>query len=117
MKAEQLTALVTEALDDLKAVNVVCLDVKELSSITDFMVIASGTSRRHVSSLAENVVLKAKHQGVMPLGTEGETEGEWILVDLGDVVVNVMMPDTRLLYDLEKLWAPVFAEESGDEKG
>ena len=116
MNTEQLTGLVTDALNDLKAINVVCLDVKDLSSITDCMIIASGTSRRHVSSLAENVVTNAKQQGVMPLGTEGETDGEWILVDLGDVLVNVMMPDPRLIYDLEKLWAPVFAEASGDDK-
>ncbi len=115
MNTEQLTELVTHALEDLKAINIVCLDVHDISNVTDYMVIASGTSRRHVNSLAENVVTNAKRQGVMPLGTEGEDQGEWILVDLGDVLVNVMMPDTRLLYDLEKLWAPVPAGESGEE--
>ena len=116
MNTEKLTELVTGALEDLKGINIVCLDVRDISNVTDCMVIASGTSRRHVNSLAENVVAMAKKQSVMPLGTEGEAEGEWILVDLGDVLVNVMMPDTRLLYDLEKLWAPVFADKSQDEK-
>lgn len=104
MQADQLKDIVIDALEDVKAVNIQCLDVRDRSNVTDYMIIASGTSRRHVNSVAENVVTKVKEQGVLPLGQEGQDASEWILVDLGDVVVNVMMPDTRLFYDLEKLW-------------
>lgn len=104
MQADQLKDIVIDALEDGKALNIQCLDVRDRSNVTDYMLIASGTSRRHVNSVAENVVMKVKEQGLLPLGLEGQDAAEWILVDLGDVVVNVMMPDTRLFYDLEKLW-------------
>ena len=96
--------LVTEALDDLKGVNPVTIDVRALSDVMDYLVICSGTSNRHVKSLAENVVLRAKGAGCPPIGVEGEDAGEWVLVDLGDVVVHVMLPATRDFYDLERLW-------------
>lgn len=105
MQAEQLKELIMEALDDLKAVNTVIMDVGELTDVTDFLVITSGTSSRHVKSLANNVCMEAKKQGQRPLGVEGEDAGEWVLVDFGDVVVHVMLPATRDLYDLERLWA------------
>lgn len=104
MTPETLTALVINALDDLKGVNPVTLDVRELSNVMDYLVICSGTSSRHVKSLADNVSRKAKEAGQMPLGVEGEDAGEWVLVDLGDVVVHVMQPATRDFYDLERLW-------------
>lgn len=104
MKNEQLKDLALEALEDLKAVNVVVLDVRKISTITDFMIIASGNSDRHVKSLADKVVEKAKAAGVRPLGVEGERVGDWILVDLVDVVVHVMKPDAREFYSLERLW-------------
>ena len=104
MEAEQLKELVCEALDDLKAVNTVTLDVKGLTDVMDYLIIASGTSNRHVKSLAGNVSLEAKKQGVRPMGVEGEDAGEWVLVDFGDVVVHVMLPATRDFYDLERLW-------------
>lgn len=104
MQIEQLRALVADALEDLKAKDIKYIDVSGLSSVMDMMVIASGTSRRHVAALAENVVTKAKEHGVQPLGVEGQSESNWVLVDLGDLLVHVMMPDTRALYDLEKLW-------------
>lgn len=110
MQAKQLENLVMDALNEMKAVDVRTLDVHDRSSFTDLMVIASGTSNRHVRSLADNVVKRAKEQGVTPLGMEGEREGEWILVDLGDVVVHVMQPQVRDFYNLEKLWAPGQAE-------
>ena len=104
MEAEQLKQLVCEALDDLKAVNTVTLDVQGLTDVMDYLIIASGTSNRHVKSLAGNVSLEAKKQGVRPMGVEGEDAGEWVLVDFGDVVVHVMLPATRDFYDLERLW-------------
>ena len=105
MEAEQLKKLVIEALDDLKAVNTVTLDVTGLTDVMDYLVITSGTSNRHVKSLANNVCMEAKSQGMRPIGVEGEGEGEWVLVDFGDVVVHVMLPATRDFYDLERLWA------------
>lgn len=101
---DALVELVLDALDDLKGVNPVTLDVRELSNVMDYLVICSGSSNRHVKSLAENVVRKAKDSGQRPIGVEGEDGGEWVLVDLGDVVVHVMLPATRDFYDLERLW-------------
>ena len=102
---EHLTTLVVEALDDLKAQDIRVMDVAGLTSITDTMVIASGTSDRHVKALSDNVVEQAKKNGVRPLGVEGEQTREWILVDLGDVIVHVMLPRIRSFYNLEKLWS------------
>ncbi len=105
MQTDSLKSLVVEALEELKARDLVELDVAALTSVTDVMVVASGTSSRHVSALAGNVVEKAKEAGLRPLGVEGQQGGDWVLVDLGDVVAHVMMPETRQLYDLERLWA------------
>ena len=105
---DALTDLVLDALDDLKAVDPVVIDVKALSSVMDFLVIASGTSTRHVKSLADNVIMRAKSHENRPLGIEGQAVGDWVLVDFGDVVVHVMQPATRSFYDLERLWtAPI----------
>ena len=104
MDVDTLKELVLEALDDLKALNPVILDVTELTDVMDYLVIASGTSNRHVKSLASNVSMEAKKRGMRPLGIEGEDAGEWVLVDFGDVVVHVMLPATRDFYDLERLW-------------
>lgn len=105
MNAEQLTQVVVAALDDLKAVNTVTMDVSGLTDVMDTLVISSGTSNRHVKALASNVSVEAKQQGEKPMGMEGEDAGEWVLVDFGDVVVHVMLPATRDFYDLERLWA------------
>ncbi|NRB56109.1 MAG: ribosome silencing factor [Salinicola sp.] len=110
MQTDTLKSLVVEALEELKARDVVELDVAELTSVTDVMVVASGTSSRHVSALADNVIEKAKEAGLRPLGVEGQQSGEWVLVDLGDVIAHVMMPETRQLYDLERLWADLPAD-------
>lgn len=104
---------VREALDDMKARDIVEIDVSNKSTVTDRMVIASGTSKRHVMSIGQHVQEEMKRQGVMPLGIEGVDTGEWVLVDLGDLVVHVMMPDARSFYDLEKLWG--FDEVSESE--
>lgn len=109
MEAEELTEVVLEALDDLKAVNTVTLPVGGLTDMMDTLIITSGTSNRHVKALASNVAVEAKQRGVAPLGTEGEDSGEWVLVDFGDVVVHVMLPATRDFYDLERLWAEPIA--------
>ena len=101
---QQLLECVRQATEELKARDVVEIDVIGKSSVTDFMVIASGTSSRHVKSLADNVLEKVKEQGVRPLGSEGLDGGEWALLDLGDVVVHVMQVPTRQFYDLERLW-------------
>ena len=100
-----LLAISQRALEDLKAVDLVVLDVRELSAVMDWLVVASGTSSRHVKSLADNVMMEAKEQGVRPLGVEGQRVGEWVLVDFGDVVVHVMQPTARSFYDLERLWS------------
>lgn len=110
MEAEQLKQVIIDALEDVKAVNAVTLDVTELTDVMDYLVIASGTSNRHVKSLADNVCMKAKQQGVRPLGVEGEGSAEWVLVDFGDVVVHVMLPATRDFYDLERLWVKPVAK-------
>ena len=102
---DELLAIVIAALEDLKGVDIRVIDVRDLTSITDRMVVASGTSTRHVKALADNVALKAKQQGYTPLGVEGEQAAEWVLLDLGDVVVHVMLPETRAFYGLEKLWS------------
>ena len=104
MEAEPLSHLIVEALDDLKGVNIVTMDVDGLTDVMDKLVIASGTSNRHVKALANNVSVEAKKQGMPPIGIEGDDAGEWVLVDFGDVVVHVMLPATRDLYDLERLW-------------
>jgi len=100
-----LKQLILTALEDMKAEDVIELDVNGKTSVTDLLIIASGTSSRHVKSIASNVALEAKKQGKKPLGVEGETEGEWVLVDLGDIIVHVMQPHVRQFYDLEKLWS------------
>jgi ribosome-associated protein len=103
-RGSPLQLAVTGALDDMKAVNVRVLDVRGLTDIFDTMVIASGNSDRHVRSIAERVVEKAKAAGFRPLGTEGERDGEWVLVDLQDILVHVMLPRVREFYALERLW-------------
>lgn len=103
---------VIDALEALKAKDIREIDVRGKTSIADLLVIASGTSARHVKSIADEVTRFAKKAGVAPLGVEGETEGEWVLVDLGDVIVHVMLPRIREFYGLERLWT---VGDHGDE--
>ena len=105
MKSEALTDLVIEALEDVKAQDIVRLDVRDATTVTDYMVVASGTSNRHVKALVENVAEKAKEAGHRPIGIEGEEGGEWVLLDLQDTLVHVMLPKVREFYNLEKLWS------------
>lgn len=102
--AEALLESVQAAVAELKANDVVEIDVRGKTSVCDFMVIASGTSTRHVKAIADEVVRFAKKLDCQPLGVEGEREAEWVLVDLGDIVVHVMLPRVREFYALERLW-------------
>ena len=105
MNSEELTALVIDALEEVKGKDIVKLDVSNLTTVTDYMVVASGTSSRHVKALADAVAEKAKDAGHRPAGVEGEDGGEWVLLDLGDTLVHVMLPRVREFYNLEKLWS------------
>lgn len=101
---QALLEIVHAALAEIKAKDPVEIDVRGRTSIADYLVVVSGTSTRHVTSVADEVVKFAKRLGVMPLGVEGEREAEWVLVDLGDVIVHVMLPRVREFYALERLW-------------
>lgn len=104
MRSKQLLALAENTLTDLKARDVTVLDVRQLTQIADYMVVASGTSDRHVKSIADRLVQRASDAGCPPLGIEGTESGEWVLVDLADVVVHIMQPKAREFYKLENLW-------------
>ena len=103
--SQDLNQLIVSALEDLKGKDIVTMDVREMTDVMDTLVIASGTSNRHVKSLASNVVDETKKQGLQAIGVEGLEGGEWVLVDFGDTVLHVMLPATRDFYDLEKLWS------------
>ena len=102
--AASLKTVILDALDDMKALEVKFLDVRGLTDIADFMVIASGTSDRHVRSVAQRVVEKAKAAGFRPHGIEGQQDGDWVLIDLSEMIIHVMLPRVREFYGLEKLW-------------
>jgi len=101
---ERLRQLVLGALEDFKAIDIQEIDVSSLNPLTERFVIASGSSNRHVKAMAENLIMKAKAAGYPPLGVEGQKQADWVLVDLNDVVVHLMLPKTRAFYNLEKLW-------------
>lgn len=105
MQFNELKQLVITAIEDLKGENLAVLDVTGKTSVTDLILIVSGTSNRHVKAIANSVIMESKKAGFQPLGVEGETQSEWVLVDLGDIVVHVMQPHVREFYDLEKLWS------------
>ena len=104
LTSQQLGDLVVAALADYKAIDVQAVDVAGQNPLTDIFVIASGTSTRHIKSMAENLIMKVKALGCPPLGVEGQGQAEWVLVDLNDVIVHLMLPKTRAFYNLEKLW-------------
>ncbi len=105
MNSEQLSELVVDALDDIKGQDIIILDVREMTMVTDYMIVASGTSHRHVRALADNVAETAAKAGHRPIGIEGEAGSEWVLLDLQDALVHVMLPKVREFYNLEKLWS------------
>ena len=104
IKAEHLRRLVLRCLDDMKARDVLDLDVRDRTTITDRFIIATGTSSRHAQAVSDRIVESAREHGVRPLGIEGRDAADWILIDLGDVVVHVMQDAARKFYDLEELW-------------
>ena len=104
MQVSELKDLVVNALEETKGKDISVMDVRGKTDVTDLMIIVSGTSTRHVKSLADNLARTCKDAGVMPLGMEGEEQAEWVLLDLGDIVVHLMMPAARQFYDLERLW-------------
>lgn len=109
MKLEKLTSLIVKTLEDNKASEITALNVKPLTSIADYFIICSATSTRHAKTLADKLTRATREQDIRPFGIEGETQGEWILIDFTDVVVHIMLPKIRDFYSLEKLWA--FTEE------
>ncbi len=115
MNNKKIIDSILETLDGAKAVDVIVFEVSKLTSISDYMIIASGRSGRQVNSIAEKVIETAKEKGLKPLGTEGKKEGDWVLVDLGDIIVHVMHPDTREYYQLEKLWSAETLEAEQSE--
>jgi len=109
--SKQLISIVKNALEEMKGKDIAMLDVRDKCSFTDDMFFVTGSSSRHVKSLAESVVIASKAKGVQPLGVEGMDAGEWVLVDLGDVVLHVLRPEVREFYQLEKLWSVTEGEE------
>jgi ribosome-associated protein len=107
METEALQSLAIYALNELKAIDLITIDVRGITTIADAMIICSGRSNRHVKSLAQSVITEAKKHHATFINFEGQTEGEWIIVDLGDVIVHVMHPSAREFYNLEDLWEPV----------
>ena len=105
LQGKALQDFVIDKIDDLKGQDIVAIDVHGKSSITDCMIICTGTSTRHVMSIADHVVQESRAAGMLPLGVEGESAADWIVVDLGDVMVHVMQEESRRLYELEKLWS------------
>ena len=110
MQGQTLHDFIADKIDDLKGRDIITLDVRGKSTITDCMIICSGNSNRHVRSIADHVAAELRHSGVELLGVEGGDVGEWVLVDAGDVIIHVMQDETRALYQLEKLWSGSFSE-------
>jgi ribosome-associated protein len=104
LNQQEFIDFIVDKVDDMKARNITVIDVTGKSSVTDTLIVCSGTSKRHVSAIAENVIVECKQADRPPLSVEGKAEGEWVLVDLGELVLHVMQEETREFYQLEKLW-------------
>lgn len=105
MQLEQLNAFLSDKADDMKAEDIKTIDVQGKSSITDFMIVCTGTSKRHVVSIAEHIAKESKQAGLEPLGVDGQAEGEWVVLDMGTTIIHVMQQEQREVYQLEKLWS------------
>ncbi len=101
---EKIKLAVVDAIEDIKGFDISVMDVREMTSLASYMIVASASSSRQTKAIANNVLEKLKELGVQSRGTEGEREGEWVLVDLGDIIVHIMLPTTRAYYNLEQLW-------------
>lgn len=117
MSRPALKDTIVDALSDMKAKDITVLDVRQMTTITDTMIVASGTSDRHVRSLAEAVIDRCKTYGQRPVGVEGLGSGEWVLVDVEDVLVHLMIPRVRDFYNLEKLWSPTIVSSAAETAG
>lgn len=115
MKPDELRDLAIKILDDMKGIDIVNLDISTLTSMADYMIICTGRSSRHLQAMADDLALKAKVNKIHPIHVEGKGDSEWILVDLGDVIVHVMTANARSFYDLESLWEPL--KELREQKG
>ncbi|KOO02178.1 ribosome silencing factor [Vibrio nereis] len=104
MQLKELNDFLVDKVDDMKAQDIMTIDVQGKSSITDYMIVCTGTSKRHVSSIADHVAKESKLAGVEPLGIDGEEQGEWVVLDMGTTILHVMQEEQRELYQLEKLW-------------
>lgn len=113
MNIEEMKKLVVDALEDIKAFDINVMDVHKMTSLTHYMIVASGKSTRQCKAIADNVREKVRDAGVDLRGTEGEKSGEWVLVDLEDIIVHIMVPETRTYYNLEQLWTQAESERSG----
>jgi ribosome-associated protein len=105
MNSEQHSSLVINALQEVKAQKIIKLDVRNITTVTDFMIVASGTSTRHIKALADKVSKKSREAGYRPIGIEGQEGSEWVLIDLDAILVHLMLPQVRDFYNLEKLWS------------
>ncbi|MBL4796185.1 MAG: ribosome silencing factor [Oleispira sp.] len=112
MQTEEIKKLVISALEDLKAKDITVIDVRGRSSVTDYMILATGTSKKHAQAVCDNASTEAKAKGLQPLGAEGRDSSDWMLLDLGDVIVHVMTEQARHFYDLERLWGEPSDEQS-----
>ena len=115
MQVEDLLKIVQDVLDDRKGQNIVTLDVRGKTSFTDYMIVVTGTSDRHLKSLCDYVVEKVKESGIKPLGIEGDLGSDWVLLDLGDIIVHAMTAQCREFYQLEKLWSVEGKSETDKE--
>jgi len=114
MQTEEIKQLVINAVEDLKAKDVTVIDVRGRTSVTDYMILATGTSKKHAQAVCDNASTEAKAKGLKPLGAEGRDSSDWMLLDLGDVILHVMTEQARHFYDLERLWAEPNEEQGSD---
>jgi len=114
MQTEEIKKLVINALENMKAKDITVIDVRDRSSVTDYMILATGTSKKHAQAVCDNASTDAKAQGLKPLGAEGRDSSDWMLLDLGDVIVHVMTEQARHFYDLERLWGEPSTEQNTD---